>query len=444
MKSNLKIFNEETIEMEVTLKNKINLLQSPINFLNEKEITEIKKVFNAFTAKVERLVNDRNKETKIEKESLDAFDLIIKNFKEMKLSLEKYFLEYEMQVKKRAEKKAKLSTNPSESGSDFSEYADKDKLEISKIFLNTIIRTDQIQELQNKKLMEEEKKVIAEIFNLNLHSGKESILVDFYMNIYQFCLKNKFTLEKISTFLSIMYFIFNYSVMNKKIIKEKSMSIFIDIMDFHSLNRPPYSFEIFTKKERDLLIKYVNDTFFRNYTLFENIFKYNINIYLYTKEHQKIPRKPLPVTKPIIIEEVETIQGLDNLDHLENIPLQVQILKKYFRKDIGERQIIENNILVLSPKKTEFELYEEDRLDKLKTFVNSFYKSKVDTEKEKEIAEKNKELKKIEREVRETQNFLENRIPELIKETDEKVKIANNLVLKNVNIEELNEKKQKK
>jgi hypothetical protein len=255
-----------------------------------------------------------------------------------------------------------------------------------------------------------------------------------YVNFYSFCLKLKFSIEKISTFLSIIFFVFNYSVMNKKVVKERCLKIFIDIMDFHSCHRPPFSYEIFNEKEKENLIIYVKNTFFRNYTLLENIFKFNVNIYLYSKDFISIPEEHLPIQSKLDKQYMSLIQN-DG----ENILKLLKILSMENEKEKKEEKII------VIEEKSDIEKYEEDVLRKLNIFVNSFYKSKTIIDTNLIVQENMRLTKMIEFEVSETKNILEYKIPEIITETDQKVKLANNEVFKSLlaNLNSIQEVKKK-
>ena len=426
MKSNLKIFHEESIELEMLLKNKINLLQSPINFLNEKEVKEIKNIFLEYSKKVEKLINSANDNTsRIDKESNDIYENIIKKYKQMRSNIEKYIEEYEeREAKKLSEKSFKnIHRDREESISDFSEYADKDKLEIIKIFLNSIMTVNHVTTLQKKKTLEEEKNYILEIFNLKdsypNSPAKQQILVDLYTNNYKFCVQQKFTIEKISTFMSIVYFIFTYSVMNKKIIKEKTMNLFREIIEFHSLNRPPYCYEIFTNEDKVKIFHFCNTTLFRNYTLIESIFKYNVNIYFTSKDFKKIPKRELP--------QIKEYQLTKEFEH-DNTN-EIQIIHNMYLSKIKINNNENNNKEI----KSDLDKYEEETMEKLKTFVNSFYKSKTALESEKLKEEQSKLAKEKEHEIKEVTNYLEKKVPEIVNEASERIMIANKDILKTAN-----------
>jgi len=214
--------------------------------------------------------------------------------------------EYKQKLSKKdpsGSKRSKLE----ESRSEVSEYEVKKKIEITKVFLNSVFTTAHVSALAKKKSLIEEKYYIAEILKLKTDLSKDQILIDFYNSNYKFCITSKFTLEKSSTFLSIMFFIFNYSVMNKKLNKDKSFSIFLEIMEFHSIHRPPYSYEIFTIEDKKNIIEFAKNTFYHNFSMIDNIFKYNMNIVVYSHEHKKVPKVEFPQPQPLKDELKNTV-----------------------------------------------------------------------------------------------------------------------------------------
>ncbi len=417
MKQALKAFHENTYEIEEKLKNKVNLLQTPVVLLNDNEIDEIKSLFTHLSQKIEKLSKNFDIKTTGNAEHFAVYEQILKNYNDTRHKLELKIEEY---LKNREEKyyneqgklnKKSIKTQNqimiiNDNNSDISDYTDKDHLEISRVFLNTIITSNQINELQLLKKLSEEKELISEIFNLDIHSQKEQILIDYYLNAYKFCLRNKFTIEKISTFLSILYFLFNFSILNKKIIREKSYSVFLEILDFHVTHRPPYCFEIFTKADKVILVDYMKKTFFRNYTVYENIFKYNINIYLLSKNIKCIPDQTTPYDNPL--QDAEEIFNINDFE----------IIKKQYIDRQTKLETKDNK----TRRKSEFEKIEDFTLEKLKTFISTFYKSKVQLDNDK-ILNDQRLIKEAEMEAEETRNFLEAKIPEIMKEVNQMITI---------------------
>ena len=129
---------------------------------------------------------------------------------------------------------------------------------VEKIFLNTKMTINDVDILQKKETLDEEKAYISQVFDLkNLFENslsKQYIMLDYYMNIYNFCIDNNFTLQQISTIMSIFYFIFSYSI-SWVSTEEKISEIFQDIICYHTLNNPPFSHKIFEKNQKSYFHK---------------------------------------------------------------------------------------------------------------------------------------------------------------------------------------------
>jgi hypothetical protein len=58
MKNIIKSFNEENLELEDKFNSKLNLLQSPINFMDDKEALELKTSFDKYCEKIEKIISN--------------------------------------------------------------------------------------------------------------------------------------------------------------------------------------------------------------------------------------------------------------------------------------------------------------------------------------------------------------------------------------------------
>ena len=99
----------------------------------------------------------------------------------------------------------------------------------------------------------------------------------------------------------------------------------------------------------------------------------------------------------------------------------------YIEKQAEKEKLVEDEKV----KKNEVELYEETQMEKLKTFVNTFYKSKnVVGEEKNNMMETLKAEIMIQTEINDTKQFLETKIPEMLKDTSDKIMIKNKEVFK--------------
>ena len=83
MKQALKAFHENTYEIEEKLKNKVNILQTPVVLLNDSEIDEIKGLFTHLSQKIEKLSRQFDIKTTANEEFFVEYQKIVKNYNNM-------------------------------------------------------------------------------------------------------------------------------------------------------------------------------------------------------------------------------------------------------------------------------------------------------------------------------------------------------------------------
>ena len=189
MNASLKILKDESIRLERILKTKTTLLKLPLNILSEKEIKDLIKMFIDFSQRLERIYNsykeEKESQSALNKNVLSEKDIKIeKSFKELKnidLNLKQKADELMTNYYKRVEEENKalgrikkieddeddLSSRRS-SGSEISSINDENEnLQCTKVFLNSIISTNNVTILLRKKTLLEEKEYINEIFGID-------------------------------------------------------------------------------------------------------------------------------------------------------------------------------------------------------------------------------------------------------------------------------------
>ena len=88
MKQAIKAFRENTYEIEDKLKNKANLLQTPVILLNDSEIEDIKTLFFQISQRIEILSKNIDLENSENFEFLTVYHQIIKNYNNTRLKIE--------------------------------------------------------------------------------------------------------------------------------------------------------------------------------------------------------------------------------------------------------------------------------------------------------------------------------------------------------------------
>ena len=285
---------------------------------------------------------------------------------------------------------------------------------IDKIFLNAKMSINDVDILKKKETLDDEKAFLSQIFDLkNLFENsvsKQYIMLDYYMNIYNFCIENNFTLQQISTIMSIYYFIFSYSF-SWISTEEKISEIFREIIYYHSINNPPFSQKIFEKSQKSLLINYFENTFIKNFSFFEVLFRLDVSVCFFnqvlTKTEVNIPdigaQKKLEKQKTLIEKNMEDLENNEEEDE-EN------------KKKEGEKSFDD--------------IQDEKEIEQMKNFVNSFYQAVGDFEMQRARAEGNAIKGKNAEEANQAKMFLDIKVPEITKDINDLIEVQTRSVIK--------------
>ena len=443
MNASLKVLKDESVRLERLIRVKRTFLRLPINILSEKEIKEINRMVQDFSFRLERLFlsyteekeqqKTLNSSLNREKDKIieEQFDEIHNKEAEIKQSVEFLTNEFNKIIQEEISSFALSpssgflddSTSQSRSSASVSVVDEGENLNVNKLFLNSIVSTNDVKTLQKKKSLGEERIYMREIFGLSelfpTSISKQLILVDYYMNCYNFCLKEKFTLQQISTTLSIFYFMFSYAFISGNISSDKALNVFNDILDFHSLNRPPFSHEIFQNEEKEKIYEFGKQTFFKNFSLFENIYRYEVSICFVSKDYRQIPNKDLNPNSNYKLSN-------ENFKNSSELPESIKKMIEEKEGKKGRRQSMLRNSIAEDhqEEKTEEELEDEAQLEKLKQFVSSFKAASSQLEQIRKAQEDIKNKKLEENEALQAKGYLEQKIPEMEKEITDKVNVC--------------------
>lgn len=424
------LYISDSLEIVEKLKSKLNLLKSPMNLLNQNEINEMNMLQDKDNENFEKL----KKYFEVSNQDTDVLESI-SIYRELKEEIEKrrkfikYYEDKHTYTNRTFTKKSEVNASYIQYDTENSVIStieanqEQDLPEIENHFLNSIITTRQVAELKEKNCLSKERQFLSEVFGLRESEEKDEILIDFYMSLYKFSIEKEFNVEESSTFLSIMYFIFNYSILGMKIIKQKSVELFMKIIEYHSNNFPPYFYYIFNSTRKKEIISYVNSSFYRNYSLYENIFKYNVNIFLSTKQPKQIPNDDFPSTQSL---------SFEFLKEKMKIPSRSQEERK-------EEEKFEE--------KGEYELYFNKTIKKIDDFQKRISKVNRNLDEELKASVRNggKELVGKE-EAEEVKEMLKVRVNEIYNETNERIMIGNKILERKINgrVEEVNNQGKKK
>ena len=422
---------------------KSTLIEFPGKIISAKEINDIKSYFKDFEKKIESyfrsFLSEKEKEAKSKKpktlEQKERFKEIETLFDKVKTTekviLSKARILFEDYSRRENElfsgeiipRKIKVILNDGRSGNnnivltENSDPADPPKEEyliVEKVFLNTKVSINEIDVLKKRNTLDEERIFLMQLFNLKElfenSQSKQFIMLDYYMNLYNLCIDNNFTLQQISTIMSIFYFIFSYSF-SWVATEEKILEIYKYILSYHSLNNPPFSYLIFNKNQKQLLIEFFENTFIKNFAFFEVLFRYDVSVCFFNQ----------------VLSRTETTKALDNKSQkkLDNIKNDEKIIEDSDNMDEEEAKEKEGE-------KSLDDINDEKEIEMMKNFVNSFYQAVGDLEMQRAKQEGNIIKGKNAEEANQARLFLDIKVPEIKKDINEQIEVQTRSVIRPV------------
>ena len=190
----------------------------------------------------------------------------------------------------------------------------------SKVMLYTTVTETDAKLLRKAAFGVEEKKLLKIIFGLDKeeHNPKVAeLLLDFYMVNLNFAKrKHYYSDEKISTFLGIMHYTLNNALKNN-LSQRDMLALFKNLLQTHSLARPPDEIGLFDKKDLIELEDFFMKTLYRHYPLYETAIKQKAELTLKTLDITK--REHL--TQPPIDNSMKELR-------LEDVPLLITLLEQ--------------------------------------------------------------------------------------------------------------------
>ena len=422
---------------------KTTLIEFPGKIISTKEIKDIDAYFKEFERKVESYLRsflvEKENEAKSKKpktvETKERFKETEALFEKVK-STEKVYLakanflideynrrESELLTNQIIPRKIQVILNDGRSNnntnlnasetSNPAEPIKEEYLIIERIFLNTKVSINDMDILKKKETLDEEKVFITQLFNLkelfeNCQS-KQFIMLDYYMNLYNLCIDNNFTLQQISTIMSIFYFIFSYAF-SWVATEEKILEIYKAIISFHCLNNPPFAYQIFNKFQKKTLIEFFENTFIKNFAFFEVLFRYDISVCFFNQ----------------VIVRTET-SSLDSKIQKKNESNNRSDEKNEDSENMEEEEKKEKE-----GEKSLDEIEDEKEIEMMKNFVNSFYQAIGDLEMQRAKQEGNIIMGKNMEEANQAKMFLDIKVPEIKKDINEQIEVQTKSVIKPV------------
>ncbi|XP_038260125.1 coiled-coil domain-containing protein 189 isoform X4 [Dermochelys coriacea] len=127
---------------------------------------------------------------------------------------------------------------------------------------------------------DELKRVLAELFQLQGWESdpRAAILLDLYFYTVQFSREHRFSQEQSSAFFTIVKDTHEACVETPLPNVEECYRYFTELLFCHTIQRPPFSIDLFTQEQLALISDYVVNTYFRHFKLYKYAFTPQIRL----------------------------------------------------------------------------------------------------------------------------------------------------------------------
>jgi hypothetical protein len=151
----------------------------------------------------------------------------------------------------------------------------------------------------------EVRQLLKEFLTIDQDEGyRTEILADLHYHNYAFSVSRGFSVDKISTFLSIMKHVLEEAV-ERKLPVDEAFEVFKEWLLKHSVERPPQSVGVFAYDDTQAIMDYAHGSFFRHYKLYMYVYMTRCDINFCMEGGQGgfvPPQRPLPL---LIANEVD-------------------------------------------------------------------------------------------------------------------------------------------
>lgn len=187
------------------------------------------------------------------------------------------------------------------------------------------INPDQVQNLMELLDLTKIKEFLADIFNLQNYQTnlKQQIELDLFVNAVKFAQDHRFSPTQLSTFVSILKQMHETCIETPFGNMEEVFEYLKDLLICHSVDRPPYSSELYTVDEINIISQYVINTYIRHFKMYKYVFTPLVKLNLvmkYVGEPEDAEAEPTPET--ILGEEKVQEQIIDVAPQEEQEPVE--------------------------------------------------------------------------------------------------------------------------
>lgn len=195
----------------------------------------------------------------------------------------------------------------------------------AKILIWNDLSSEQVENLMKFQKIPQIKVFLAEVFDLQNYKTnlKQQIELDLYVHAVKFAQDQRFNPQQLSTFVSIIRQVHKTSIETPFGNLEEVFQYFKDLLLCHSVNRPPYSSELFTVDEVHFISQYVINTYIRHFKMYKYVFTSQVKLNLvikYIGEPEIIQSQEIePISETVLGEEKLETSELSHFEEQETI-----------------------------------------------------------------------------------------------------------------------------
>lgn len=239
----------------------------------------------------------------------------------------------------------------------------KDDSEQDVFFDTWLKRSEAIEVLRSKNQQIKLEEIIRTVMKRSDQDEeddfKRRIQMDFHLDNFRFCFSNNFSAEQISTFISIVHYVF-YLSLEKKLAASDSFDRITKIVSRHTSQVPPFAVAMFSESEKEAIFVHVRGIY-KFFLMYEISLTTFIDYNIHTLDPFKEYEDGLPLSHGIKIGSIAS-DGLEP----EDIEKE-EVLKQFFahyddKENEEENEEIEENQL---PETSRTEAEEEKKKDQL-------------------------------------------------------------------------------
>ncbi len=186
-------------------------------------------------------------------------------------------------------------------------------------------------------------RLISHQLRLNYEDKQTKIIIDQYFYLVKFSLENSFNKEQISCLLTILKNTHDLAVDTSFGNLDETFDYFKNSMLIHSVHRPPFSLQIFSTKQLELVFNYIFNSYFKQFKFYKYVFSDAIKLnvkFQYSNQIDLIEssrKSNLTFNEESLnkIEESEKIEEQQEQINKEN--LEKNELREFIRNYLGDQ-----------------------------------------------------------------------------------------------------------